>query len=75
MFYTIGTTGILDRWPLFRGAVRRRNWKEAAVQEKDRGVSSKRHSIVRDWFAAAANEPSERYFLDPSCKPLPLTAL
>ena len=75
MFYTIGTPNIISGWPLFRAAVKRRNWKEAAAQEKDRGVGPDRHKIVYDWFTGAANEPSEKFFLDPSCKPLPLTAL
>jgi GH24 family phage-related lysozyme (muramidase) len=75
MFYTIGTPNIISGWPLFRGAVKRRDWKEAVVQEKDRGVGPKRHKIVNVWFTDAANEASEKFFLDPSCKPLPLTAL
>lgn len=66
MIYTLGLTKLLGKFKIFNPAVRRRDWKMAAL-ESDRGgdVSQERNQIVRQWFEEAAR--LEPFFINVIC--------
>ena len=69
MFYSLGTTKILADWPLFRAAVKRRDWKTAARQSIRNNVSTERTQAVATWFEESV--PNTTFFIDSICsKPL-----
>jgi GH24 family phage-related lysozyme (muramidase) len=74
MVYTTGSGKIVTKWPRFTAAVRRRNWKQAFQEATDRVDSAGRQKQLEIWFTQAAEGKNEKFFLDPSCKPLPLTS-
>lgn len=69
MFYALGTTKIPAKFLLFRGAVKRRDWKVVARQYVRDNVSIPRTQTIDGWFKDAA--PNTPFFLDTICsKPL-----
>ncbi len=73
MVYTLGVVGTKTGYPDFTDAVRRRNWKLAAIESHRPSVSPKpgltpdRNKIVRQWFEQAARQ--EHFFIEPACRP------
>ncbi len=71
MAYTLGVVGTKTGYPDFTDAVRRRNWKLAALESHRPSVSPKpgvtpdRNKIVRQWFEQAAKQ--EPYFVNLLC--------
>ncbi len=58
--YTRGVRGTKDDYKRFAAAVRRRNWKQAGVEQRD-GRPPKRASMVQTWFDQAARK--EPFFI------------
>jgi hypothetical protein len=64
MTYTLGLTELLAQVHTFNPAVRRRDWKLAAVESNRKKISASRNQIVRQWFEQAAKqEPFFVFFL------------
>ena len=64
MIYTLGLTRLLAQFHTFNPAVRRRDWKLAAVESNRKKISASRNQIVRQWFEQAAKqEPFFVFFL------------
>ena len=64
MIYTLGLTRLLAQFHTFNPAVRRRDWKLAAVESNRKKISASRNQIVRKWFEQAAKqEPFFVFFL------------
>ena len=64
MIYTLGLTRLLDQFDTFNPAVRRRDWKLAAVESSRKKIASSRNQIVQQWFEQAAKqEPFFVFFL------------
>ena len=58
--YTRGVRGTKEDYKRFAAAVRRRNWKQAGVEQRD-GRPPKRANIVQAWFDQAARK--EPFFI------------
>ncbi len=64
MVYTLGLTELLNQFDTFNPAVRRRDWKLAAVESSRKKIASSRNQIVQQWFEQAAKqEPFFVFFL------------
>ncbi len=56
MAYTLGPTGTREKFKKFTGAVRRRDWKRAAIESNRRDVGPGRNAIIRQWLDEAAQQ-------------------
>ena len=66
MAYNKGVRGLKRDFPVFTGAVRRRDWMVAAHQSNRPQLDEKRNDQVRDWFLRAGL--GEPFFLRPPCR-------
>ncbi len=60
LVYNAGALGTRDGYPRTTAAVRRRNWKQAGVEQRD-GRTSSRADIAQAWFNRAAQQ--EPFFI------------
>ena len=60
LVYNAGARKTIIKYPRFTAAVRRRNWKQAGVEQRD-GRTSSRADIAQAWFNRAAQQ--EPFFI------------
>ena len=60
LVYNAGALGTRDGYPRTTAAVRRRNWKQAGVEQRD-GRTSSRADVAQAWFNGAAQQ--EPFFI------------
>ncbi len=72
LVYNRGADGARDDYKRTTAAVRRRNWKQAGVEQRD-GRESGRATLVQGWFDRAAQQ--EPFFISHTNCQKPLTQL
>ena len=65
MIYTLGLTRLLDQFDTFNPAVRRRDWKLAAIESSRKKIAPSRNQIIQQWFEQAAKQ--EPFFVNFVC--------
>ena len=81
LIYNIGQERFFGRFPVFRKALKLRNWIKVAeeshrleeINGEKNETMKRRNEVVRDWFLDAIKD--ESFFLNPDCPPKKLSMI